>query len=150
MLTAVGRKHGLPRFSRRAAALADALVEGFVHSVRNEELRVLRPPVEFLGKAHLFLAKGITVSRRGVLLVGRPVTDDAVDNDQGWAIVASLKRFERLGELVAIVCVAHMQDVPAVDFEEGCDILTESKLRVSFNRDGVVVVDPTQIRETEM
>ncbi len=90
------------------------------------------------------------MSRRGVLLVGRPVTDDAVDNDQGRTIVASLKSFKRFGELVPIVCVAHMQNVPVVAFEAGCDILAESKLRVSLNRDGVVVVDPTQIRETEM
>src|SRR5262249_26110023 len=142
---AIGLEAALPGLANRPSALADALAKALVDAVRHEELRVLRPAVEALGQADLLLAERVAMGCRGVLLVRRAVTDDAVDDDQGRAIAGAAERLQRLDETRPIVGVRYSQHVPAVAAKPGRDVLAEGELGVALDGDGVVVVDPAQV-----
>ena len=53
-----------------AAALADSGCEVLVHAIRDEELRVLRPPVGAFDEADFIVAEWFAMGRRRVLFVG--------------------------------------------------------------------------------
>src|SRR5207244_8734470 len=56
-----------PGLAQGLAALADAILKVVVDSVRDVELRVLRPTVNALGQANFFLAERFAVSGAGVV-----------------------------------------------------------------------------------
>ena len=67
----------------RRAARADSLREVLIDAVGHQELCVFRPAVAAFGEADFLFAERLAVSLGGVLFVGRPVADVAVQNDQG-------------------------------------------------------------------
>ena len=57
---------------------------------------------------------------------------------------------EGLLDAIAVVGVADAQDVPAVPHEPGGDVLREGEVRLPFDGDVVVVVDPAEVVEAEV
>src|SRR6202035_1368034 len=54
-------EHLQPRGMSSGAALAEILGEYIIHPVRHQELRILRPAVETLGKPYLFFAERLAM-----------------------------------------------------------------------------------------
>ena len=88
--------------------------------------------------------------RAGVLFVRCAVSDVAVHDDQRGAILAVLKRPERTGQHIQIVCIADTRHVPAVADETRGHVLGEGQVSVAFDRDVVVVVNPAKIRKLQV
>ena len=63
------------------AAFPDALTEVSVNAIRHIELFVFRPAVVAFGEADFLFTQRFSMSRAGVLLVGRAISNVAVDND---------------------------------------------------------------------
>src|SRR5581483_184045 len=132
------------------AARADPVSKMLGHPFGHEEMRLLWPAISTLGGAYLVLAERFAVGRARVLLVWGPVSDVAVDDDQGRAVLAAFGRLERPLEQVNVVGVAHARNVPSVAHEARGDVLAEGELRVPLDRHVVVVVNPTEVREAEV
>ena len=88
--------------------------------------------------------------RTRVLLVGGPVTDVAVDDDERWPVGARAERADRPLEECEVVGITDTRDVPAVAGEARRDVLAEGERRGALDRHVVVVVEPAQICEAEM
>src|ERR1700719_2444748 len=96
MLASVGLEQGDPVLVQASAAAAQTVPEMFAHTVRNQKSGILMPAVAAFGEATLLLAKRLAMGCTGVLLVGSPIADMAVDNDQGRHVLSTLKALERL------------------------------------------------------
>src|SRR5262249_2044430 len=140
----------VPGLALAPAALADAASELLVDAVGHSEMRVLRPAVIALGKAHLLLPEGLAVRGGGVLLAWRAEPHGAVDDNQGRTIVRGLEYRERLLDCRRVIRVRDVKHRPAVAVESSPDVLAERQRRVALDRDMIVVVDPTQVRQLEM
>src|SRR5262245_58168156 len=140
----------LPRLAPRAPASPDAGREVLAHPVGHQELRVLRPAIRSLGETDLLRSQRLPVRRAGVLLVRRAVADVAVDDEERRPVVRALERRECALEHVEVVGIADADDVPAVREEAARDVVAERQLRVAFDRDVVVVVDPAQVRDAQV
>src|SRR5262249_9352375 len=57
---------------------------------------------------------------------------------------------QRMLDSVDIIGVADLQHVPSIGEKAGGDILGKSDARVAFDRDVVVVVNPTEVIESQM
>src|SRR5262249_7140866 len=71
------------------------------------------------------------------------------DNKRGAALCLS-EYLQRIFDTPNIVGIADPQDVPPIADEPCSDVFSEGDARASFDRDMVVVVDPTQIIEPQM
>ena len=71
--------------------------------------------------------------------------DVAVDDDQRWSLRLLFESVEGPCEHIQIVCVALPRQVPTIGNEPLGDVLGERPLRVAFDCDLVVVVDPAQV-----
>ena len=118
--------------------------------VWNQELRVFRPAIVPLGETDLLLAQGRTVGCAGVLLVGRTVGDVTVDDDQCGSGRGALERVESPLEHFEVVGVPCPGDVPTVSDKARRHVLGERPIRVAFDGDLVVVVNPAEIRQPKM
>src|SRR4051794_17817553 len=114
MLGLVAAERFEPGVAQPLTAAADPLPEAIIDAVGDEELGVLRPAVGALGEANFLLAQGFAVGRAGVLLVGGPPADVAVDDDQRGAIGRRQERREGLREQIEVVGVADAGDIPAI------------------------------------
>ena len=85
-----------------------------------------------------------------ILLMRRAVSDVAVHDDQRGAILGVLKSAERTGQHVEIVCVANPRHIPAVSDKTRGHVFRKGQGSVAFDRDAVVVVDPAEIRESQV
>ena len=139
-----------PGVAQLLAALADAVAEVLVDAVGDEELGVLRPAVVALGQPDFLLAERLAVGGAGVLLVRRALADVAVDDDQRRPVARLLEDAEGPVEHVQVVGVADARDVPAVADEARGHVLAEGQVRVAFDGDVVVVVDPAQVGELQV
>ena len=86
----------------------------------------------------------------GVLLVRRAVTDMAVHDDQRGAILRVLKMLERTPQHLEVICVADSRYVPAITEESCGHVFGKSKGSVALDRDVVVVVNPAEIRKSQV
>src|SRR6185437_9769137 len=84
----------LPGGAQVVTALADSVGKMLAHPVRYQELGVFRPAVGALGKADFILSQRFAVSFTSVLLVGRAVSNVAIDDDEGWAVTSVVKQFQ--------------------------------------------------------
>ena len=81
----------------------------------------------------------------GILLIGRSISNVAVDNDQRWPVARALKGIKRPFEHIEVVRVTHSCHIPVVAQEPRRDIFTERPLGVPFDGDLVVVINPAKI-----
>src|SRR5207244_11302999 len=95
MLAAIVFERFLPRRADRTAACADTVAKPFIHPFRKQELRVLWPMVGVFSEAHLLFAKGVTVGRGRVLFVRSAITNNALDDHEGRAILGAPKGLQR-------------------------------------------------------
>src|SRR5579864_3523028 len=103
-----------PLRSQFTTTLANRVAEMLAHSVRNQELGVFRPTVKFFDQSYFFLSKRLAVGGIRILLVGRSVTDVAVENDQGGTIRRFLERFKSSGDHLQIVGIAYARHIRLV------------------------------------
>ena len=85
-----------------------------------------------------------------VLFVGSPEADDAFDDDQGRFVLFGSKFCVGRVEADQVVGVADRDDLPAQTFETAGDVFAECQFGTAFDRDLVVVVDPTEVRKFQM
>ena len=114
-----------PLSMKIAPPFPDSVAEMFVHPIRNQEFRVFRPAVEFLGQPDFFFTQRFAVRGVGVLFVWRPVANMAVDNNQGRAICGLLERLKRPGQHLQIIGVGHTRDVPSISHKTRRHIFAE-------------------------
>src|SRR5215813_12411990 len=122
----------------------------FVHSIWNEKLFILGPAVAPFRELDLFIAERLTVSCGRVLLVRRAIADMTIQHNECRSALRLLEDAEGLLDSLDIVGVSDSQHVPSVSEEASRNILSERQASVPLDRDVVVVVDPTEIVETEM
>ncbi len=147
VLAAVGSGQLGPGLVQMAAAAADALAEMLAHAVRHQKFGVLGPAVIAFGEADLLLAERLAMGRAGVLLVRRPITDMAFDDDQGRHVASTPEAFEGLRQPRAVIGIADVLHIPAISEETRRHILAEGQIGVALDRYPVAVVDPAQIAE---
>ena len=80
-----------------ASTFANSVAEIFQYAVRHHEFGVFGPAVEFFYQTNFIFAQRFAVSGAGILLMGGPVADVAVDPDQGWLIVGLKEPVVSLG-----------------------------------------------------
>ena len=90
---------------------------------------------------------GFAVDVGGVDLVRRSVADVAVDQDEGRLFLLGLELVERCADLVEVVGVVDVVNVPAVGLETLLDVFGEGEVGAAVDRDPVDVVDPEQVVE---
>ncbi len=146
----VDLKQLVPACMGLGATRADSGGEALAHGLRHQELGVLGPTVETLGEADLLLAQGLAMRRRGIVLVRRAVADVAVEDDEGRPALGAAEDVDRVLDARGVVGITDAQHVPAVAQEARRNILGEGDLRLAFDGDVVVVVDPAQVVEAEM
>jgi hypothetical protein len=112
-------------------------------AVRDEELRILGPPIGPLGEADLLLAERFAMGGGSILLVRRAVADMAIQNDKGRAALRLMEYPESVLDQANVVGVADPQHVPSVTQEPRRNVLGEGDARAALDRDVIVVVDPT-------
>src|SRR5215831_16384335 len=95
------------------------------HSIGNKKLCVLRPAVEFLGRANFFFAERFTVRGVGVLLLGRAIANMAIHDDQRRAIVGPLKFSDSICHRLQVIGVGNMNNIPAITEKASCSVLAE-------------------------
>ena len=144
------RESPLPLVVERGAALADVVVEMLADALGHEELRVLRPAVGFLRTLDLVFARRIRMRLVRAGLGREAVADDRMRDDDGRALLFAEEALEMRQEARSVVGVREVQDVPTVGFEALADVFGEGERGVAFDRDLVVVVDPTKVGQAEM
>src|SRR5882724_13404025 len=74
----------------------------------------------------------------------------AVQNDERGPAFRLLENFERLFDSTNVIGIADAKAVPAVSEKTRGHVFGERNVRVPFDADVIVVVDPAEIIETEM
>src|SRR5438067_2628307 len=74
----------------------------------------------------------------------------AVQNDERRPALRLLENFERVFDSANVIGIADAQNVPAVSEKARGYIFGERDVRVPFDADVIVVVDPAEIIEIEM
>src|SRR5262249_263193 len=121
-----------------------------IYAVRDEKLCIFGPSVAAFGEPAFVIPKRFAMRFRGVLLVRRAVADVAVKYDEGVAPLVLPKDIECVLDAIDIVRIAQSQDVPTVRQKPGRDVFCKGNIRVPFDGDAVVVVNPAEIVEAEM
>src|SRR2546427_7957499 len=83
-----------PLLAGSTAASADSLGKVFAHPIGDKELGIFRPSIVALGQLDLFFAERFAVGSRCILFVRSSVSNMAVHDNQGGAIVGAKKNFE--------------------------------------------------------
>src|SRR5713226_3611348 len=122
--------------------LADAFFEMLLDALGHQKLGILRPAIITFGQPDLIFAQWFTVGGASILLVRGTVRDMSVDDYQRWTVLRFQETPICLRQHLQIVCIAHASYVPAISKETRSHVFTESQLRMPFNRDSIVVIDP--------
>ena len=133
-----------------AAALANARIKVFAHSVRHEKLGILRPAIAALGQTDLFDSERLAMGGAGIVLMRSAIADMAIDDDQRGYVVRPAECLDRLRDPLRVIGVADPLHVPAIGKEARRDVVAEGEIGVAFDRYAVAVVDPTQVPEHQV
>ena len=117
---------------------------------RYEKFLGLGPAVVFLGEFALVFAERSAVGAVGVGFVGRSVSDDRVDDDQGWFVGSGLELIESSLQGAQIVSIRYVDRMPAESLKFHGHVFGEGQIGVAFDGDPVVVVDPAKVREFQV
>ena len=80
-----------------------------------------------------------------ILLVGCAPGNHASEHHQCRTIVRLLECFDGATNLTQVICIFHNHRIPSHRFETLGDIFSKGQIRIAFNRDTVVIIDPTKI-----
>ena len=150
ILLLVRGKQRHPFTAKFAAARAKLRLEILAHFRGNQKLRILRPAIAPLGGPDLLLPKGFTMRRAGVLFGRRAIADVAIDNDQRRPVCRFLEVIERFPQQIQVIRIGYPFDVPSVSKKASRNIFGECQTGMTLDGDVVVVVDPTQIGESQV
>src|SRR5262249_36588719 len=120
-----------PFLPRTLAACSDARREMFVNSIRHKKLFILGPSVAAFHEPSLFIAKRLTMTWCGVLLIGGAIADVTMQHDKCRPAFRLSEDVEGLFDAFDIVGVSDSQYVPSVSEEASRDVLSKRQLRVS-------------------
>jgi hypothetical protein len=95
-----------PRCTRLCPALANAGSEVLPNTVGNQELRVLRPAVCLLNETDFFVTQRLPMGCGCVLLVRRPVSDMAVEHNEGRPSLSLFEDIQRVLDALDVVGVS--------------------------------------------
>ena len=101
-----------------------------VDAVGDDEVLVRVPAEHLLGRADLVLAERAAVRLRGVDRVRRRIGDVCVGDDQARPIGLCVRRLVGGAQLVEVVHVVDVLDVPAVGLEALALVLVEKESAV--------------------
>src|ERR1041385_3302107 len=132
------------------AAFADGCGKVLTHAFRDQEFSVFWPAIRTLGQADLIFVQWLAMRLACLLLVGRAISNVAVNDDQRRALLRVVEMLEGAGEQIKIVGIADASNVPAITHKARGDIFSKRQLGVALNGDVVVVVNPAEIGELEM
>ncbi len=141
---------GRPIGVQAAPAGPDVFGEMLAYAVRHQERLVLGPTIRAFGQADFFVAQRRSVRFVRVGFVRRSVSDNAPHDNQRRAVVAGAERGESCFQSRHVVRVLDRHRVPSQTVEPRGHILTECQVGVAFDRDLVVVVDPTEIGQLQV
>src|SRR5262249_28917070 len=133
-----------------AAPAAKSGLEVLVHCRRNEKLGVSRPTVRLLHKFYLFFAERLAMRSTRILTMRRAISDMTIDDYDRWSARRAHGVPKGPLDSIKIVGITHTNHVPSVGQEPPSDILGERDIRLAFDGDVVVVVDPAQVVELEV
>src|SRR5579872_4883704 len=119
ILLAILGDSGKPGIAQILAALANPLAEVIVDAIGHVELPVFRPAIIPFRETNLVFPERLPVGAAGVLLVGRAVTDVAVDDDQRRAVIGVLESSEGTREHFQVICITYPSHIPPVADEAG-------------------------------
>src|SRR6185437_5487279 len=139
MLGTIGFKICRPCIAQLVDSLGNRSVNMFFHAFGYEEFDVFGPPVTSLGESNLLIAEWLAMSRAGVLLMRRAVTDVAVNHDQCRCIASPLETGEQLCQSGRIVRVVQPMHRPAIGAEASGHVFAEGKVGLAFDADLIVV-----------
>src|SRR5215470_4298624 len=126
------------------------VLEVVINTLGHIKLLVFGPAIIPLGKTDLFFTQGFAVSAACILFVGCPVSDVTVDNDQRGAIFGVPERPESASQHLKVVRIANARNIPPVSKKARRNVFRERKGGIALNRDVVIVINPTEIREPPM
>ena len=147
---AISRKLTIPFGCEPTAAFSDARLEMMIHALGDQKLRVLGPAISAFSQFDLVRSQRLAMSGRGVLLVGGPIGDMAVDDNEGGPIAGCVKALEGLRQGVCIIGIVDVANSPPVGAKASRNVLREGECGITLDGDVIVVIDPTQIREPQV
>src|SRR5215510_6175553 len=121
-----------------------------VHRGRNEKLGVSRPAVRLLYKLYLFFAQRLAVRRARILTMRRAIADMTLYDYDGRSRCRPRGSSKGTFDSIEIVGIPDANDVPPVAKEPRSDVFGERDIRLAFDGDVIVIVDPAQVIEFEM
>ena len=77
-------------------------------------------------------------------------TNVAINNNQSWSSLCLTSHTKRAHHRVHIIGVAYTQHIPSVSQVASAWIIAVRKIRLAFNGDVIVVVNPNQIIQLQM
>src|SRR5215471_1812828 len=137
----------LPVLSQLSATLSYSTPKMFPDTIWNVEFRVFRPAVVSFGQPNFFFAQRFAMCGTCILLVRRAISDVAIHNDQCRSIFRAEKSLKGACQHCLVVRISNANHVPPITEKTGRHILTERPLRMTFDGDPIVVIDPAEIRE---
>src|SRR6185295_384303 len=139
-----------PLLACLAAPAAKPGLEMLIHRGRNDKLGVSGPTVRLLHKFYLFFAQRLAVRRARVLAMRRTIADVTIDNCDGRSARSPHGVPKGVLDSIEIVGITDTNHVPSVGKEPPSNILGERDIRLAFDGDVVVVVNPAQVVELEV
>jgi hypothetical protein len=119
-----------------------------VNAVRNEKLLVLGPTIELFDQRISSSPSGSPWASAVSCLCGEPYPIWLSKTMNVGRPFVCWKTFERIFDSAEIVGIADAQNIPAVSEKTRGHVFGECNIRVPFDADVIVVVDPTEVIET--
>jgi len=146
----VQRKLRRPIGMQLTAASAEILGKMLAHAVRHQELLVFRPAVGPFGQADFLVAQRRAVRFVRIGFVRRAESDHGSHHDQRGTVLTGAEGRQGSVQGRQVVRIVDRDDVPAQPGKPHRHVFAERQIRVAFDRDSIVIVDPTQIRQLQM
>mmetsp|Transcript_21270 Transcript_21270/g.50571 ORF Transcript_21270/g.50571 Transcript_21270/m.50571 type:complete len:670 (+) Transcript_21270:384-2393(+) len=143
--------HDLVPLGHGRLSLAGGFGEMCLDGVRNVEFFLrFGQTVRLLCGDELFLAQRRSVASAGARLVGAALSDDGPDADHRGLVGGILGGLDGGPQVVDLVDVADLLDVPVVALVSLRDVLREAEGGVTVDGDVVIVVQDDQLAEAEV
>src|SRR5215831_1826905 len=140
----------LPLLACFTAPASQSSLEVLIHCGRNEKLGVSRPAIRLLYKFDLFFAQRLAVCGARILAVRRAIADMTLYDYDGRSACRPHGIPKGVFDSIEIVGIPDTDDVPSVGKEPRSDIFSERDIRLAFDGDAIVIVDPAEVIELEV
>src|ERR1700756_2196391 len=139
-----------PSFAEFVPALANSFAEVLANAIRDEELCIFRPAIGPLGQSNLTFSQRLTMGGARVLFTWGAIGDVSIHDDQCRAVGSVQKSLIGTSQHFEIIRVADPRYVPAIAHEARGDVFTECEIRVSFDGDVIVIINPAEVSQFQV